>query len=116
MLPCSANGPCRGAGTCLPRTPGHLSATINTEQNLRCWGATPLGTIRLETRLNGAGIVLQATLCAAFEHSINPAPAAKRCNCARSSWLHPEGFPCQPLPLNDLEAELFECENVYING
>lgn len=51
---------------------------VNTEQNLCCWGATPLRTIcldvfvRRETRLNGAGVVLRATLCAAFEqHPMN---------------------------------------------
>lgn len=51
---------------------------INTEQNRCCWGAPPLGTIRLdvfvrtETRLNGAAIVLQATLSAEFgQHPTN---------------------------------------------
>lgn len=77
-LVCSANGQCR-RGSILARYlfTERLQVTslprLNMEQNLCCGGATPLTAIcldvfvRRETHLNGAGIVLQATLCAAFE-------------------------------------------------
>lgn len=125
LLVLSANGPCQGAsllarylftrelqGTSLPH--------INMEQNRCCWDATPLRTIcldvfvRMETLINGAGIVPQATLYIwAASHKLTQHQQESTMNCGRNTWLHPEGPPCQPLLLNDLEAELFEYEIGY---
>lgn len=96
-----------------PKTPGHLSATHKHGENLCCWGATPLRTIcldvlvRRETPLNGAGIVLQATLSSTPQ--INPAPAKhyKLWHIQKGPYASPSS--CMVWRLSSLKVD-------YING